>query len=111
MKLNCHRVKNLSYILIDKFFEEDELVDVLQEVKDVERFFEPAHKTNTAEDCNGLKKTGVGLFLDELYEKNRNASAILTHNRKIFSPEITDYAEQFDSFFNFIFIHSHNRIF
>lgn len=102
MKLSCHRVKNLSYILIDKFFGEDELVGVVQEVKDLKRFSLPASKTQTAGDCKGLKKTGKGLFLDELYGENRSASAILTHNRKIFAPELADYVEQFDSFFGFI---------
>lgn len=102
MKLSCHRVKNLSYILIDEFFGEDELVGVVQEVKDLKRFSLSASKTQTAGDCKGLKKTGKGLFLNELYARNRSASGILTYNRKIFAPELADYAEQFDSFFGFI---------
>jgi predicted 2-oxoglutarate/Fe(II)-dependent dioxygenase YbiX len=102
MKLSCHRVKNLSYIQIDEFFEAAELADVVQEVKDLKRFSLAASKTQTAGDCKGFKKTGKGLFLDELYGKNRSASGILTHNRKIFTPKLVDYAEQFDSFFGFI---------
>ena len=102
MKLSCHRVKNLSYILIDEFFDTNELVDVVQEVKDLKRFSLPASKTHTAADKKGFRKTGKGLFLDELYVQNRSASGILTHNRKIFTPKLVDYAEQFDSFFGFI---------
>jgi len=102
MKLSCHRVKNLSYILVDEFFDVNELVDATQEVKDLKRFSLPASKTHTAADEKGFRKTGKGLFLDELYAENRSASAILMHNRKIFAPELADYAEQFDSFFGFI---------
>jgi Rps23 Pro-64 3,4-dihydroxylase Tpa1-like proline 4-hydroxylase len=102
MKLSCHRVKNLSYILIDEFFDTNELVDIVQEIKDLKRFSLPASKTYTVADQKGFRKTGEGLFLDELYAQNRSASGILTYNRKIFTPELTDYAEQFDSFFGFI---------
>lgn len=102
MKLSCHRVKNLSYILVDEFFDVDELADVVQEVKDLKRFSLPASKTFTGKDDTGFKKTGKGLFLDKLYVENRSSSAILTYNRKIFNPELTNYAEKFDSFFGFI---------
>jgi Rps23 Pro-64 3,4-dihydroxylase Tpa1-like proline 4-hydroxylase len=102
MKLSCHRVKNLSYIRIDEFFEETELTDVVQEIKDLKKLSFPASETCTASGNNRFKKTGKGLFVDKVYEKNREASSILRANRKIFNTELTSYAEQFDSFFGFI---------
>lgn len=102
MKLSCHRVKNLSYILIDEFFEAAELADVIQEIKHLKKWSLSASETCTAAENNVFKKTGRGLFVDKIYEKNREASSILRANRKIFSVELTSYAEQFDSFFGFI---------
>ena len=102
MKLSCHRVKNLSYILIDDFFDSTELIDVAQEVKYLKKFSLPASKTESAIENNVVKKTGEGVFLDGVYKDNRESSSILRANRKIFSSELNDYAEQFDSFFSFI---------
>ena len=103
MEINCYRVKNLSYIVVDDFFTAVELENVLQEVRDLKRFLLPADKTASAANPNGdVKKTGTGVFLDGLYKDNRDASAILQANRKLFSPEITERAEQLDVVFNFI---------
>ena len=103
MKINGYRVKNLSYILIDDFFTPQELEAVVQEIKDLKRFALCAEKTAVAKDANqNPKKTGTGLFLDTLYADNREASDILTANRKIFGPEIQEYATSFDAIFNFL---------
>lgn len=103
MEINCYRVKNLSYIVVDDFFTAVELEDVLQEVRDLKRFLLPVDKTGSAVNHNGkVKKTGTGVFLDRLYKDNRDASAILQANRKLFLPEITERAEQLDVVFNFI---------
>lgn len=102
MKLTCHRVQNLSYILIDDFFSEPELNEVTQETKELKRFSLDPSKTRTAPGKNGLKKTGRGLFLDTFYTENRSASPILEYSRKFFDPQLTKYAEGFDSFFGFI---------
>jgi len=100
MNLTCHRAKNLSYAIIDDFFTEKELEAVTQEVKDLQRFFLPASKTRTAKESEGERlKTGKGVFLDNLYVNNRTASAILQANRKVFSPEVVEYAQNFDVIF------------
>ena len=98
MKINCYRIKNLSYIVVDNFFTPVELEEVLQEIKDLKRFSLPADKTGSVEG----KKTGTGVFLDLLYGDNRDASAILQANRKLFSDEILLPAEGFDSIFGFV---------
>jgi hypothetical protein len=103
MIINGYRVNNLSYILIDDFFTAKELEAVTQEIKDLKRFSLCAEKTGTARDeQESLKKTGKGLFLDELYITNREASDILTANRKIFGLEIQEYAAKFDVLFEYI---------
>lgn len=103
MKISGHRVNNLSYILIDDFFIAQELDAVTQEVKDLKRFALCAEKTGVAmDDKQTPKKTGTGLFLDDLYVNNREASDILTANRKMFASEIQEYAAKFDIIFEYI---------
>jgi Rps23 Pro-64 3,4-dihydroxylase Tpa1-like proline 4-hydroxylase len=103
MKISGHRVNNLSYILINDFFTAQELDGVTQEVKDLKRFALCAEKTGVAmDDKQTPKKTGTGLFLDELYINNREASDILTANRKMFASEIQEYAAKFDIIFEYI---------
>jgi hypothetical protein len=103
MIINGYRVNNLSYILIDDFFTAKELEAVTQEAKDLKRFALCAGKTGVAKDNKqNPKKTGTGLFLDELYVNNREASDILTANRKIFTPEIQEYSAKFDIVFECI---------
>ena len=110
MQVTPKRVKNLSFLLIDNFFTPQELPAVEQEIKDLKRFLAGAYTTNTAVDENKLpKKTGTGVFLDELYGENREASAILQANRKIFSPEFAQVSEKFDAVFGFIKESNHDN--
>lgn len=103
MDIRCFREKNLSYIVVDNFYTVKELAEIKIEAEQIRRFAVGACETNTAVDENGtLKKTGTGLFLDRLYADNRESSAVLTHNRKMFSEELMRHAEQFDIVFRFI---------
>jgi Rps23 Pro-64 3,4-dihydroxylase Tpa1-like proline 4-hydroxylase len=103
MDIRYFREKNLSYIVVDNFYTAKELAEIKIETEQIRRFAVGARKTNTAFDENGkLKKTGTGLFVDELYVNKRERSAILTYNRKIFSKEFMDHVEQFDIVFRFI---------
>ena len=103
MQVNPRRVKNLSFLIIDDFFTPKELPEVDQEVKDLKRFLQGGLKMGVSIDENqNPKKTGQGVFLDDLYGENRQASAILQANRKLFSKEITQIAENFDAIFGFI---------
>lgn len=103
MNISGHRVNNLSYILIDGYLTAQELTGVEQEIKDLKRFCVSAEKTGSAEDeASNLKKTGTGLFLDDLYFENRDSSDILKANRKTFTPEIQDYATKFDIVFEYM---------
>lgn len=103
MLIKPYRVKNLSFVVIDDFFSTEELVEVSQEIVDLKRFSLASDKTKTAVGLDGeLKKTGTGLFLDELYAKNRGASAILKANRKLFSEEVMSRCEELDAMFGLI---------
>lgn len=103
MQVTLKKVKNLSFLVVDDFFTPLELPAVGQEVKDLKRFLQGGLKTGVATDENqNSKKTGEGVFLDDLYGENRQASAILQANRKLFSREITQIAENFDASFGFI---------
>tara|TARA_R110002153_G_scaffold274306_2_gene448284 strand:+ start:4651 stop:5235 length:585 start_codon:yes stop_codon:yes gene_type:complete len=103
MNIATKRFGNLSAIIIDNFFTPQELHEVETEVNDLRRFLAGAETTHTAVDENKkLKKTGTGVFLDGLYGENREASAILQYNRKLFSEEIVLAAKNFDAVFGFI---------
>ena len=66
MNINCRRVKNLSYIVIDNFFSASELKEVLVEVQELKRFSLGPEQTGTASKDNAFIKTGIGVFLDDL---------------------------------------------
>lgn len=103
MNITFHRVKNLSYIVVDGFFTAGEAEEITQEVQDLKRFSLCAEKTAVAYDEQQTpKKTGTGLCLDDLYFKNREASAILKANRKIFTQEFVYHVTDFDIVFNFL---------
>ena len=87
---------------MDGFFTEQELVEVVKEIEELKRFSERPKNTYAAKKDGVELKTGTGVFLDILYEDNRDASAILKGNRKLFSEEIFCPAEEFDSIFGFL---------
>jgi Rps23 Pro-64 3,4-dihydroxylase Tpa1-like proline 4-hydroxylase len=102
MDLKFYRVKNLSYFVVDGFFTERELVEVIKEIDDLKRFALPPEKTRSAVKDGALQKTGTGVFLDGIYKGNRTASPILQGNRRLFCNEITRPAEEFDVVFTFL---------
>lgn len=109
MGVTFYRVKNLSYILIDEFFTDGELKEVEQEIRDLKRFSTGAETTKTAIDGQGrYQKTGTGLFLDKLYLENREASAILKANRRLFAPKFIEKAVGFDIVFDFLSKSNHD---
>lgn len=103
MQVTSKRVKNLSFLVIDDFFNTQELQEVEKEIQDLKRFFLHSKLTGAAHDEHGaLKKTGSGIFLDNLYRENREASSILHATRKVFTVDFVESAESFDAVFGFI---------
>ena len=46
MKISCNRAKNLSYVIIDEFFTEEELVEVTAEIHDLKSVsFSPSNES------------------------------------------------------------------
>ena len=103
MRITPKRVKNLSFLVVDNFFTDQELQEVVQEARYLKTFLLGPEKTNTAKDENNrLKKIGQGVFLDTFYEGKRENSKILKANRILFSKKICSVAEELDSVFTFI---------
>ena len=103
MHITAQRVKNLSFLTVDDFFAPHELQEVVQEIARLKQYLLAPEFTSTAVDKNkNLKKTGKGVFLDDLYAGNREASKILKANRELFSEEICSVAEDLDAVFAFI---------
>lgn len=72
-------------LIVDNFFTEDELTQVMAEMDAVRsaNLLLPPERTGTATypDGSPMKKNS-GVFLDELYENNRDGSKCLLHTRK-----------------------------
>jgi len=93
------QARNLTYIVIDNFYSPEELIAFDVEIKELLTKAEPPEKTDTAYDeLVGLKKTAMGVWLDGEYE-DRNKSALLTANRKLFDPQLADALATHSIFF------------
>lgn len=91
MKINHGH--SLEYIVIDDFYNIRELELIWREIKFLTpKLMGPEH-TNSATENGQLLKKNTGIFLDEVYA-NRDASDILTLNRKLWSTEIISEVEK-----------------
>lgn len=102
-----YEIKKLPVAILDNFYSQEESELIWQELCFLNASFwgnklEPPEKTGSAKDEHGnLLKSNSGVFLDEVYMK-RNISNILSANRKIFLPEITDLLCEKSYFFHYI---------
>jgi predicted 2-oxoglutarate/Fe(II)-dependent dioxygenase YbiX len=87
--------KPFKYIVVDDFYDEDELKLVKEEVLAFQLY------GAVAESVGGQNegKTGSGIFLDEVFARNRPKSKVLTANRKLFCDELYEKAVKFDAYF------------
>jgi hypothetical protein len=96
------------HIIIQNQFTDEELVDVWRELK----FLNNSDKLNEPESTGGafnydqdgnkiILKNNKGLWVDHVYT-NRKYSDILRTTRKIFSPEFTVKAAEFDWMFRYL---------
>ena len=91
------------YYIIENFFNEDEVETVHAELDVLKNRLETPEATGTAKTFNGKpKKENTGVFLDAYYKNNRQESAILKLNRKVFSPEIKYELKKLHWFFGYI---------
>ena len=76
-----------EHVIIENYYDDDELELMWKEIEFLTpRLLDPEF-TSTATQNGLYLKNGSGIFLDEVY-KNRNASNILSFNRKLWHPTI-----------------------
>jgi hypothetical protein len=103
MIINHIRKGPLEYIVIDDFYDKDEVEKIKEEVKELRQHTQSYKDTVTAVDVfNNPNKTGKGLFVDEYYNGERNRSPILTYNRKLFNPQLVETLITFNAYYNYI---------
>lgn len=88
IELNSHR-DPFPYLVIKNLFTPVEYLEITSEWMTLSDTALPPERTAGATDVNGnnLKKNS-GIFIDDVYKQNRNASATLRHNRKLFDPKL-----------------------
>lgn len=91
MIVNILKKDNLDLVVIDEFYNADELIEVHKEIKDLYKFRKNPSETGSAMliGTNKYKKDGTGLFLYPLYYDPKD-SPILNYNQKIFKDEYLD---------------------
>ena len=93
------------YIVIDEYFDDIELKEVMYEVTTLEpyAFYDGALTQAAVNDTGETLKSGRGLFLDKLFKDSlRPMSKILRVNRKLFTPVIADVARELCAFYGHI---------
>jgi Rps23 Pro-64 3,4-dihydroxylase Tpa1-like proline 4-hydroxylase len=85
----------MDYLVMDTFYNEQELKLIEEEILALKPYGISAKHTGTEEDL----KSGSGLFLDDMFSKYREVSKILTLNRKIFSDDVFNEAIKLNAFF------------
>jgi hypothetical protein len=99
MQIALNQVKNLSYVVIDDLYLPEEVTQIKTEIQSLLPHLNKPTALNTATDEQGIiKHRGSKLYIDDHYV-DRNASAILRLNRKIFCDEIVNTATQLNQFF------------
>ena len=99
MQITLNQVKNLSYVVVDDLYLPEEVERIKDEARALIPCVQTLEETNVAVDNNGnAQKNGTGLFLDTHYA-DRNNSAILTLNRKIFCEELVTKATELNQLF------------
>ena len=94
-----------DFLVIDDFYTDTECVDIWKELDFLtyDRKLMPPNETGTAHDQTTgepLKKNSA-IFLDGIYAR-RELSNILTINRKLFSPEVTEIFDDMDNCFKYV---------
>ena len=93
----------VSFCIIRNFYSDDEIRTIHEELERLDGHLKDGAQTGTAHTVTGEpKKSNRGIFLDDFYSENRSKSAILTLNRKLFSPEVTYELEKKNWIFKFL---------
>jgi hypothetical protein len=98
MIINIIKRKNYEYIIVDNFYNQDELIDIKNEIEYLSKFKKSPKYTETAKKDNTYIKKGDALWVDDFFI-DRTQSKILTLNRKIFIDDIYKKAMESNLYF------------
>lgn len=87
--------KPFRYVLVDDFYDKNEVKLIKEEITAFEPYGVSASSVGGKDD----KKSGSGIFLDDVFIQDRSKSKILTANRKLFCDEIYSSALKLDASF------------
>lgn len=98
MIIDVIKRKNYEYIIIDNFYNKNELIDIQKEIEYLYKFKLGPEHTGTAKKDDKYIKKGNSIWVDN-YFPDRKKSKILTLNRKIFIEDIYSKAMQSNLYF------------
>lgn len=114
MNIEYFEIKKLPVVVIDNFYNDDELSLIMNEIHFLHN---TNHKFKLPEDLASAydmvdgkkvyKKNNVGIVLEEVY-LDRNVSNILTLNRKLFSEEFLEKLISLHEFFVYLKISTYD---
>lgn len=100
MNINNIRSGNVSYIVIDDLYNDDEVSMIKSELISLLPIALPPDFVSAARNQFGkVIKRSKGIFLEEHYDNNLDRTRILKINRKLFCKEIIDEAIKLDQYF------------
>lgn len=101
MKIKVIRKGSLDYAVITDIFNKNELIQLKQEITSL-KYRANRNSTGPAVDDKGNSLNFAdSIWVDQVY-KDRTKSSILTLNRRLFEPEITECLHKHSQFFGHI---------
>ena len=96
-------IEPFPHAIVRNFYTEQELSDIWRELKflSVNNKLLPPEETGAATDGRNPTKNNYGVYLDKTYT-NRKLSDILTHSRKLFSPDLIGELVKSHWMFNYL---------
>jgi predicted 2-oxoglutarate/Fe(II)-dependent dioxygenase YbiX len=93
----------VHFAIIKNFYKKDDINDISEELEKILPHLSGPGETGSARGVTGTaRKDNQGIFLDNFYNGRREQSAILTLNRKIFTPEVKHELKKGSWFFNYM---------
>lgn len=93
----------VTFAIIRNYYHLEEVAEIHEELECLKPHLQDPKNTGTAHSATGKdKKENKGLFLDQFYGENREQSAILTLNRKLFKNETQIELKRTHWFFRYL---------
>lgn len=101
MRIQAIRLGALEYAVIDTFYTEDELEAIKIELPFIHSIATNGTTASAMRD-NKILKNNKSVFVDDIYAGDRQASSVLTLNRKLFDPSVYTPLVQANCFYGHI---------